>query len=115
MNSEVRQPTEPKGLAAPSGAAAGMTSSPQIGMPSIEREDANASDPGAADGSATLETTQASPCEVGQRGLSCRHCGCNRFRVIYTRSRRRKIMRRRACTVCKQRITTWEQAIGCGT
>jgi len=48
-----------------------------------------------------------------QRGLRCRTCGLNRFRVIYTRSARGgKLVRRRECRHCKDRITTWERAIG---
>ncbi len=49
----------------------------------------------------------------GQRGLHCRHCGCDRFRVVYTRRAfGRKLVRRRECRQCAERITTWERAIG---
>lgn len=48
-----------------------------------------------------------------QRGLKCRSCGGQRFRVIYTRaSWGAKILRRRQCRRCGTRLTTWERAIG---
>jgi hypothetical protein len=47
------------------------------------------------------------------RGLRCRHCGCRHFCVIYTRPRRGgRLVRRRECRSCGNRITTWERAIG---
>jgi transcriptional regulator NrdR family protein len=46
------------------------------------------------------------------KGLECRKCGCRHFRVLYTRSRPGKLVRRRECRHCGTRITTWEQAIG---
>ena len=47
------------------------------------------------------------------RGLTCRHCGCKHFRVVYTRAARDgKVIRRRACRHCGARITTWERTIG---
>lgn len=49
------------------------------------------------------------------RGLICRHCGGRCFRVIYTRAApEAKIIRRRECTACGKRLTTWERAIGVG-
>ena len=50
-----------------------------------------------------------------QRGLRCRECGSQRFRVVYTRARRGgRVVRRRQCRECGKRITTWEYAIGGG-
>jgi len=50
---------------------------------------------------------------IDQRGLQCRNCGCQRFRVIYTRRAwGRKVVRRRECRQCGERLTTWERAIG---
>lgn len=50
-----------------------------------------------------------------QRGLQCRACGCRHFRVIYTRAALGgKLVRRRECRNCGQRITTWERSIGGG-
>jgi transcriptional regulator NrdR family protein len=47
------------------------------------------------------------------RGLRCRHCGCDRFRVVYTRRAwGRKLVRRRECRQCGQRVTTCERIIG---
>lgn len=47
------------------------------------------------------------------RGLRCRHCGCRHFYVIYTRRAvGGKLVRRRKCRHCGQRITTWEREIG---
>lgn len=49
----------------------------------------------------------------GSRGLQCRHCGCRHFRVIYTRRAwGGRVVRRRECRHCEERITTWERAIG---
>ncbi len=43
-------------------------------------------------------------------GLTCYHCGCRHFRVIYTRPiRGGKIMRRRECRNCGRRRTTVEK------
>jgi transcriptional regulator NrdR family protein len=50
---------------------------------------------------------------VHHMGLQCRKCGGRRFRVIYTRAARdAKIVRRRECTRCGERVTTWERAVG---
>lgn len=47
------------------------------------------------------------------RGLRCRHCGCGHFYVVYTRpGRDGKLVRRRECRNCGERITTWERVIG---
>lgn len=56
----------------------------------------------------TQPSTMALPTE--KRGLKCRHCGCKRFRVVYTRPAwSGKIMRRRECRHCGKRMTTWEK------
>jgi transcriptional regulator NrdR family protein len=50
------------------------------------------------------------------RGLRCRQCGCRHFYVIYTRRAwGGKLVGRRECRHCGQRITTWERMIGIGT
>lgn len=47
------------------------------------------------------------------RGLRCRHCGCRQFSVVYTRRAwGSKLVRRRECRHCGQRVTTWERMIG---
>lgn len=47
------------------------------------------------------------------RGLRCRHCGCRHFYVIYTRRAwGGKLVRRRECRHCGQRVTTCERIIG---
>jgi hypothetical protein len=52
---------------------------------------------------------------LSTRGLVCRHCGWSRFRVIYTRAAiGGRVVRRRECRNCLERITTWEKAIGFG-
>jgi len=51
--------------------------------------------------------------EDEQLGLRCRQCGGQRFRVVYTRAAwGRKVVRRRECCQCGERVTTWERAIG---
>ena len=53
--------------------------------------------------------TQVKPISEEQRGITCRRCGGSRFHVIYTRKvRGGRIMRRRECRCCGQRVTTWE-------
>jgi hypothetical protein len=48
-----------------------------------------------------------------ERGLQCRQCGCQQFRVVYTRAAwGAMIVRRRECRNCRERLTTWERAIG---
>jgi len=43
-------------------------------------------------------------------GLACRRCGCRHFYVVYTRrAAAGKIIRRRECRNCGQRMTTIEQ------
>ncbi|QDU44326.1 transcriptional regulator NrdR [Symmachiella dynata] len=50
---------------------------------------------------------------VHQRGLQCGACGHRRLRVIYTRAAKGgKLVRRRECRKCGERITTWECVIG---
>lgn len=53
------------------------------------------------------------PSEEEDRGIRCRECGCGHFRVVYTRPAwGGKLVRRRECRHCGQRITTWEREIG---
>ena len=43
------------------------------------------------------------------RGLVCRACGCQHFRVLYTRRAwGGRLLRRRTCRHCGRRITTYE-------
>ncbi len=45
------------------------------------------------------------------RGLMCRQCGCGHFRVLYTRrALGGRLLRRRECRHCGQRMTTYEQS-----
>jgi len=54
--------------------------------------------------------TSAAVAPADQRGLVCRHCGCEHFRVIYTRPAwGGRITRRRECRNCGRRMTTWER------
>ena len=47
-----------------------------------------------------------------ERGLICRECGYQHFRVIYTRPAwDRKLVRRRECRHCGTRMTTWERPL----
>lgn len=51
------------------------------------------------------------PSETQEKGLTCPDCGCQHFRVIYTRpAARGRIERRRECRHCGRRITTIEKA-----
>ncbi|MEX2169989.1 MAG: hypothetical protein WD851_11820 [Pirellulales bacterium] len=45
-------------------------------------------------------------------GLRCKECGHGRLKVLYTRGKLQKIIRRRECCRCGQRITTWERVPG---
>lgn len=48
-----------------------------------------------------------------QRGLECRICGWQHFRVIYTRAAiGGRVIRRRQCRNCGKRMTTYERALG---
>ena len=48
-----------------------------------------------------------------ERGLHCPECGCRHFRVIYTRPTwGGRILRRRECRHCGQRIMTRESFAG---
>lgn len=50
---------------------------------------------------------------IDDRGLRCRKCGNQHFRVVYTRAAwGGKIIRRRECRRCGERVTTWERPIG---
>lgn len=63
--------------------------------------------------STSAEQTQrkALPANDDQKGLTCRHCGCRHFHVVYTRPTwGGRIMRRRECRNCGKRMTTWERA-----
>jgi transcriptional regulator NrdR family protein len=51
--------------------------------------------------------------QTNDRGIRCRRCGGRKFRVVYTRrAYGAKVIRRRECQTCSQRLTTWERAIG---
>jgi transcriptional regulator NrdR family protein len=53
--------------------------------------------------------------EQSERGLTCRRCGHQELRVVYTRRRMGGVnVRRRECRQCKERFTTWERPIGSG-
>jgi transcriptional regulator NrdR family protein len=53
--------------------------------------------------------------EKEQRGLRCRRCGHQDFKVVYTRrAPGGVVVRRRQCRRCGGRITTWEHMIGGG-
>lgn len=46
-----------------------------------------------------------------QRGIICPKCGCQDFRVVYTRPGwGSRIIRRRECRNCGKRLTTYERA-----
>ena len=48
-------------------------------------------------------------------GLRCLSCRGQHFRVVYTRRAwGQKVVRRRECRQCGERLTTWERAIGGG-
>jgi len=51
--------------------------------------------------------------DKSQFGLRCPSCSGATFRVIYTRARKGgKLVRRRECLNCHERLTTWERPIG---
>jgi transcriptional regulator NrdR family protein len=51
--------------------------------------------------------------EDDNRGLRCRQCGCRHFHVIYTRAAwGSKLIRRRECRHCGNRVTTCERIVG---
>lgn len=53
--------------------------------------------------------TQPQTEQEEQRGLLCPKCGCEHFRVIYTRRTwGGKIMRSRECRHCGRRVITYE-------
>jgi len=59
------------------------------------------------------ETTQQPPDPPDHVGLQCRRCRNTQFKVIYTRRVAGGIVvRRRECTKCGTRITTWEREVG---
>ena len=45
-------------------------------------------------------------------GLACPACGGRRLRVLYNRGKAQKLVRRRKCVGCGERITTWERVPG---
>jgi hypothetical protein len=48
--------------------------------------------------------------ELSALGLACRRCGCRHFYVVYTRrASGGRLVRRRECRNCGQRLTTVEQ------
>ena len=54
--------------------------------------------------------TQSQTEQEEQRGLRCPKCGCEHFRVIYTRRAwGGKIMRSRECRHCGRRVITYER------
>jgi len=60
-----------------------------------------------------MDKNSPKPPDDKVRGLQCRQCGCQHFRVVYTRPYRGgRLVRRRECRHCGRRITTWERAIG---
>ena len=46
--------------------------------------------------------------EEKKEGISCRTCGCKHFYTIWTRPRKKGIVRSRECRNCGRRITTRE-------
>jgi len=69
---------------------------------------AAAASPGQAGGPSGAEGPSGN-----KRGLECRYCGCEHFRVVYTRPTwGGRIMRRRECRHCGKRMTTWEKVGG---
>ena len=57
------------------------------------------------------QPTAAKPDPREQRGLVCHRCGCEQFRVIYTRRAwGGAVRRRRECRNCGKRISTTERA-----
>jgi transcriptional repressor NrdR len=55
-----------------------------------------------------MNTTSAK--NPADRGLHCAHCGGHRSKVINTRPKPGgRIVRRRECTACGKRFTTWEK------
>jgi len=47
-----------------------------------------------------------------KRGLECRWCGCKHFRVVYTRPTwGGRILRRRECRHCGNKLNTVEQRL----
>ena len=46
------------------------------------------------------------------KGSRCQRCGHRHLRVVYTRrGQDEKIVRRRACRRCGERMTTWEEPV----
>ena len=56
--------------------------------------------------------TESADNKSEKRGLECPRCGCQHFRVLYTRRAwGGRLLRRRECRYCGRRITTYEQAV----
>lgn len=45
-------------------------------------------------------------------GLECPRCGCQHFYVVYTRPRKGRIIRRKECRYCGNRVLTHESIVG---
>ena len=57
--------------------------------------------------------TVAADASDAPAGIVCLNCGCRHFRVIYTRrAAGGRVIRRRECRNCEERITTVEQERG---
>jgi transcriptional regulator NrdR family protein len=52
------------------------------------------------------------PTATATAGLLCPRCGCADLRVIYTRRRESRILRRRECRHCGRRVTSYERIGG---
>jgi transcriptional regulator NrdR family protein len=60
-----------------------------------------------------MSTDAKSDTPIEDRGLRCRKCGCRDLRVVYTRpAGGAKVIRRRECRYCGQRLTTSERVLG---
>jgi transcriptional regulator NrdR family protein len=60
-----------------------------------------------------MNATPKAGADRNARGLECPRCGCQHFRVVYTRpGAGGRIVRRRECRYCGRRITTIERANG---
>ncbi len=61
---------------------------------------------------APLSTPKRAEKSEEQRGLVCPKCGCEHFRVVYTRrAPGGKIVRSRECRHCGRRVITYEQVV----
>ena len=84
------------------------TSDPPAGSGTLQSLPAPHASSSASSPGSPVRRTWPPPAD-NQRGLVCRHCGCQDFRVTYTRSTwHGRIMRRRQCRHCGKRMLTWE-------